>query len=66
MRPCLWKKLLSWSSVAGVLFIILGFQIIISGRLRTVIVLGDAKYVLGGVSIASGLYMLLVPFMSKK
>lgn len=56
------KKLFSWSAVAGLLFIALGIKILVTGELRSVIVLGDSKYLVGGISIATGVYFLSVLF----
>jgi hypothetical protein len=52
------KNLFSWITVTGAAFVALGIHILITGRLRTVISLGEAKYIIGGMSIVFGLYLL--------
>jgi hypothetical protein len=52
------RKIVSWGTFAEAMFIVLGLQISLTGRLRTVINLGEVKYLVGAVSIAYGLYIL--------
>lgn len=44
----------------------LGIKILITGELKGMIVLGEAKYLVGGISLLFGLYMLAVLFFVKK
>jgi len=54
------KKSQFWIMIIGMLSVIAGVQIIITGKLRTVIFLGDQKYIIGGAFIFFGLYIFAV------
>ena len=57
------KKLVSLISVAGVLSILYGIYILITGRLKNIMLLEQEKYLVGGVLIITGLYFLIMVFM---
>ena len=59
------KKLFSGIVAAGVIFVVAGIQIILTGRLRAIINLEEGKYFLGGVLIVFGMYMIFVKVLEK-
>jgi hypothetical protein len=58
-------RLISSASVLGILAVVLGIKILLTGRLREVIVLGEERYWVGGLSIIFGLYVLIVLLCEK-
>lgn len=52
--------------IVGVLFIILGVNVILSGAVRGVVMLNDFKYLVGGVSILLGVYVVIINFKSSQ
>lgn len=65
LRNKVLAKLISWPSIAGIFSILLGINILITGRLKHIILLDNEKYLLGAISIAFGLYLFLVIFQKK-
>lgn len=59
-----WRRLFSWPAICGVLLFFLGVDIIVTGRLRTVIPLGDEKYLIGGMCLLFGVYLLWLALFS--
>ena len=59
------KKTNFWISILGVFSIIAGAQIIITGKLKAIIFLGDEKYIVGGVFVFFGLYIVALLLLNK-
>jgi len=57
--PKLWEKISPWFLITGILFIAVGIEVIITGELKNMIVLGQAKYFVGSISIIGGIYFVV-------
>lgn len=53
------------STIGGLLLIILGTHILITGELRSLVMLGNEKFIIGGVILLIGIVVIVVPLIKR-
>jgi hypothetical protein len=46
--------------------VVVGIHVLTTGSLRSIVSLGQMKYLVGSVSIVAGLYLIVATFLSSK
>ncbi len=60
------RRLATASSIGGLLMVIIGIDILVSGELRSLVVLGNERYIVGGVFIIVGFLVLVMSVIGEK
>ena len=60
------RRLATASSIGGLLMVIIGIDILVSGELRSLVVLGNERYIVGGVFIIIGFLVLVMSVIGEK